>query len=726
MILTIPHPTYSNHNGGWMGFGPDGMLYIATGDGGGSNDPNSNAQNADALLGKILRINIDADGFPGDATRNYAIPAGNPFAGTAGADEVFMLGLRNPWRVSFDAQGGMWIGDVGQNRFEEVNYVPPGQGAGWNFGWPSWEGDARHIGAEVSATVFPLHAYGHDAAGGRSITGGYVYTGDGAFNGAYVFADFVSGNIFAWQNGQATNILGRISTDAGALNQIASFALDGQGRLYAIGLDGEIHRLEAGADGGDILNGGDGNDTLYGGWGADLLIGGLGADYLAGGSGADRFVWGSVAESPTGSSFDAVADFESGIDSLDFGFDTGRVFITRSGASSFVYFGQQPGGAFGGIVQVVGTVQGSDILSGGPGVYLYGDGSAEDLRGGSGADIIVGFDGGDTIRGGAGSDALYGGAGADTFVLTAVGDSNFAAYDAIGDFTSGSDRIDLSALVAAGQTNIALARFGGSTFVYFGQAGQASFSGVLVSTGAVQGADLVLGQTLGLVFYGSSGVDDLRGGAGADTMLAGDGADTLEGQAGADNLFGGAGADVFLYTSAGQSTAAAWDTIQDFQVGTDRIDLRGVASEVFLSTFGGNTFVYFNPNGSGGYDGLIIANGVTLTQADVLVTGESAPEIDAKDGALTLPPMDTDTPLILPAGLDAKAPAERTDPLVLPVGFETNSAPDQAPVICPPGDAGVTALHRPTLSLDDLGLSDFMGRDPHRFLAENQPVDWIL
>ncbi|MCR5877968.1 PQQ-dependent sugar dehydrogenase [Phenylobacterium sp. J367] len=115
-ILTVPHPGQTNHNGGWLAFGPDGYLYIATGDGGGGGDPNNNAQNLDSLLGKILRIDVGGDAFPADAARNYAIPAGNPFAGAVpGADEVWLYGLRNPWRASFDsATGDLWIGDVGQ------------------------------------------------------------------------------------------------------------------------------------------------------------------------------------------------------------------------------------------------------------------------------------------------------------------------------------------------------------------------------------------------------------------------------------------------------------------------------------------------------------------------------------------------------------------------------------------------------------------------------------
>ena len=460
-----------------------------------------------------------------------------------------------------------------------------------------------------------------------------------------------------------------------------------------------------GGNGNDVLFGRAGGDVLDGGAGNDVLVGGGGGDYLVGGTGADRFAWTAASDSPTGGTgFDAVADFQSGSDVLDFSFDGARVFIQRSGSDSFVYFGQQPGGAFNGVVQVVGTVQGGDITSGGPGVYLYGqNGVVDDLRGGAGSDVIVGFSGADVIRGGGGSDALYGGSGADTFVFSAVSDSTLAAYDAIGDFTSGSDRIDLSALVAAGQTNIALFRFGGSTFVYFGEAGQPGFSGAVVSNGAVQGGDLILGATMGISLYGSSGVDNLRGGVGDDIIRGGDGADLIVGGNGADSLFGGAGADVFDYNTNNHSTATAFDTIQDFQVGVDRIDLSDVASAVVLSSFGGSTFIYYNPNGSGGFNGLIVAHGVTLTQADVLVIGESAPGLDTKDeGPLTLPSLGSDDPLILPVGFEGKAEAviDHLDPLILPRGFEGKIDEDHAPEICPPGDGFGTGAVSPH-SFDD-------------------------
>jgi len=135
LILTIPHPTNTNHNGGWIGFGSDGHLYIMSGDGGGAGDPPNNARNADLLLGKVLRIDVRGDDFAADPDKDYAIPADNPFAASAGADEIWALGLRNPWRASFDREtGDLYIGDVGQDRAEEVNFQAAGAPGGANYG----------------------------------------------------------------------------------------------------------------------------------------------------------------------------------------------------------------------------------------------------------------------------------------------------------------------------------------------------------------------------------------------------------------------------------------------------------------------------------------------------------------------------------------------------------------------------------------------------------------
>lgn len=259
IILTVPHPGADNHNGGWIGFGPDGNLYIATGDGGGTGDPNNNAQNTSSLLGKILRITPGTDSFPNDPLRDYAIPATNPYATSGGAPEVWMLGLRNPFRASFDVTGNFFIGDVGQNAVEEIDLVPSGAN-GLNFGWNLREGSQAYNGGANDTTKFtaPVAEYGHGNGPlqGNSITGGYVYRGPvEALQGQYFFGDFVSGNIWSvpvvrlvqGQTLASTAFTQRrtvFTPIAGTINNISSFGTDEKGNLYIVDYDGEIYVVE--------------------------------------------------------------------------------------------------------------------------------------------------------------------------------------------------------------------------------------------------------------------------------------------------------------------------------------------------------------------------------------------------------------------------------------------------------------------------------------------------
>ncbi len=238
ILLTIPHPTFGNHNGGMLAFGPDGYLYIGVGDGGSGNDPPSNAQNINVLLGKILRIDVDPVGGLGP----YGVPSTNPYAGSIpGRDEIFATGLRNPWRLSFDrGTGQQWVADVGQGAFEEVNTPVP---AGANFGWRVYEGSIC-TGLDPSlcnqaSYTFPVAGYSH--AGGRcSITGGYVYRGlAGSLpQGAYVYADYCTGEIFSWDGIAQLLVLDT------PLN-ISSLGEDEAGELYVVGLNGSISRIAA-------------------------------------------------------------------------------------------------------------------------------------------------------------------------------------------------------------------------------------------------------------------------------------------------------------------------------------------------------------------------------------------------------------------------------------------------------------------------------------------------
>jgi len=237
VILTIPHPTNTNHNGGMLAFGPDGYLYVGVGDGGSANDPPDNAQNIDLLLGKILRIDVDAPGVL------YASPPTNPFFGaTPGRDEIFAYGFRNPWRFSFDrVTHQQWVGDVGQGAREEVDTPIV---SGGNYGWRVFEGflctniDPALCGSPQNY-IFPLFDYDH--SGGRcSITGGYVYRGSqGSLPvGTYVYGDYCSGEILGWNGGSQSLLLDT------ALN-ISSFGEDEAGELYVVGLGGTVHRIVA-------------------------------------------------------------------------------------------------------------------------------------------------------------------------------------------------------------------------------------------------------------------------------------------------------------------------------------------------------------------------------------------------------------------------------------------------------------------------------------------------
>lgn len=255
-ILSIPHPTNNNHNGGWLGFGPDKMLYIATGDGGGAGDPAGNAQNPNSRLGKILRLADNPDPFAG-ASPVYYIPApGNPFAGGGGDAYVYALGLRNPFRNSFDGNR-LIIGDVGQDKTEEIDLLgitDPGRNFGWNFK----EGTGTFQGTPPAGLTDPVSQYAHGTGPrqGNAIIGGMVYNGQiASLKGSYVFADEVSGNL--WSVPAASLVAGSVlaassyerrnedfAPDAGTINMIVDFAIGNDGTLYIVDLDGEIFAAE--------------------------------------------------------------------------------------------------------------------------------------------------------------------------------------------------------------------------------------------------------------------------------------------------------------------------------------------------------------------------------------------------------------------------------------------------------------------------------------------------
>lgn len=236
LLLTIDQP-YENHNGGQVQFGPDGYLYIGMGDGGSAGDPHGNGQNQATLLGKLLRIDVD-HGHP------YAIPSDNPALGGDARPEIWALGVRNPWRFSFDrATGDLYLADVGQDSREEIDVQRAGASGGANYGWNVAEGGACY-GDEhcaMSQFVAPVAEYGHDQ--GCSVTGGYVYRGKAfpKLQGVYFFGDFCSGQIWSlrevapdmWQ------LRAILKTDLG----ISSFGQDDAGEVYVVDLGGGLYRL---------------------------------------------------------------------------------------------------------------------------------------------------------------------------------------------------------------------------------------------------------------------------------------------------------------------------------------------------------------------------------------------------------------------------------------------------------------------------------------------------
>jgi len=237
VILTFDQP-YSNHNGGQLAFGPDGFLYIAIGDGGSGGDPQNNGQERATLLGSIARIDVNTTG----AGANYGIPADNPFRGnTAGyREEIFAYGMRNPWRMSFDAATGqLWTGDVGQNAYEEIDIIEKGG----NYGWRLMEGKHCYTN-NCNQTGLKLPVWDYSRSEGVSITGGFVYRGKllPSLKGKYIYADYGSQKIWSLD---FTDLNAPLNSELTVASfPIASFGVDADSELYICGFDGKIHRLE--------------------------------------------------------------------------------------------------------------------------------------------------------------------------------------------------------------------------------------------------------------------------------------------------------------------------------------------------------------------------------------------------------------------------------------------------------------------------------------------------
>ena len=247
-LLTIKQP-FGNHNGGMLAFGPDGDLYIGMGDGGSGGDPGNRAQSTSTLLGKILRI--DVNGRSGALP--YRIPSTNPYVGRAGLDQIWQRGVRNPWRFSFDrATGNLWIGDVGQNSWEEIDRAvrtSTGAGRGYDWGWRLTEG--FHCfnpasGCSTRGLHAPRREYSHAVNGRCAVTGGYVYRGTkiAALAGWYVFGDYCSGEVLAVSSTAASRPAPVTLFGTGSGRNVSSFGQDAAGELYVVDLRGTVYRID--------------------------------------------------------------------------------------------------------------------------------------------------------------------------------------------------------------------------------------------------------------------------------------------------------------------------------------------------------------------------------------------------------------------------------------------------------------------------------------------------
>jgi glucose/arabinose dehydrogenase len=250
MVLRIEHSANGNHNGGMLEFGPGGYLYFGTGDGGSQDDPHNRGQRTDTLLGKMLRIDVDAR----TGSKGYGIPSSNPYVGKPGKNEIWQIGLRNPWRFSFDsANGNLWIGDVGQGAWEEIDRATntaSGPGRGINWGWDVLEGSHCHqpsTGCNTSGKDMPVTEYGHVSGSGRcAVTGGYVYRGSAipALAGGYVFADYCSGEIRVIDATAPIDSNSTLLLNTAA--NISSFGERPNGELFVVDHGGRIYQIVQG------------------------------------------------------------------------------------------------------------------------------------------------------------------------------------------------------------------------------------------------------------------------------------------------------------------------------------------------------------------------------------------------------------------------------------------------------------------------------------------------
>jgi glucose/arabinose dehydrogenase len=428
-IIAIDQTAASNHKAGWLGFGPDGYLYNSNGDGG---VPPTSAQDINSLLGKDSAHRRARRRLPRRPDAQLRGARRQPVRGHCRSQRnIYALGLRNPWRPSFDlALGDFYIADVGNTQYEEIDIGQKGA----NYGWPVFEGPVVLLCGTptLGSAVPPIYYYDHSV--GHSITGGYVYRGEGeALQGQYFFADFVQAKVFTLRfDGStwvATDRTSQIQTDAGFVTNPTSFGEDARGNLYLTDFDGEVFRLTPvvdSADQGDVLHGLAGDDMLFGGSGNDTLDGGPGADIMLGGACSDTADYSSSAAGVTvnlasgvGTGGDAQGDVLGGIENI-IGSAQADALMGGSGANMLAggpgndaYFVDNAGdqvieNAAEGLDTIYSTTHfrlpanvETLVLQGGADLQAYGNGLSNSVYGNAGINLV---------DGGAGPDAMFGGA----------------------------------------------------------------------------------------------------------------------------------------------------------------------------------------------------------------------------------------------------------------------------------------------------------------------------
>ncbi|MBB3017847.1 Ca2+-binding RTX toxin-like protein [Microvirga lupini] len=574
-IMLIDYPQQNTHHrAGWLDFGPDGMLYIATGE-------DTVASNAQTVvnqngsinhLGKMLRIDVSGDDFPADANRSYRIPADNPTefdkitGELAQPSEIWAVGLRNPWRACFGPDGKLYVADVGQNTYEEINIVEAGKNYGWRVA-PVADGPQNTPGY-----TDPYHYYGRDIGG--SVTGGYFYSGQGPLNGKYIFGDFNNGHIFAMDVSGAeaevediTNLFRDANGNPMQFGHLSSFGLDGQGNLYAIsyadntwGNDtGRVFRLSDNTpveDVGDDLNGAGGNDTIYGGGGDDTIHGGDDNDHLYGDAGNDH-LYGD----------DGVDTLEGGADNDTYYVDNGDSVVEATG-----------NGIDEILVKLQDNVVPNFVLQAGQEVERlraedYASERELNITGNEFDQMLEGNDGDNRIDGKAGADTMIGSNGDDTYVVDDADDtvieiesSGTDTVESTINYTLGADLENLvlrgNAIKGTGNILYNVITGNGVANILDGKGGQDTLIGrggndtYWISDGreeivetAGEGTDTVIVRTSGYMLTGGADVEILKADEDSEVseLIGNEVGNTLIGNKGDNYLNGAGGSDTVVF-----------------------------------------------------------------------------------------------------------------------------------------------------------------------------------